>query len=52
MSNISKVYADKILTIAVLVILVTAPIGAIAILNSAPRLLSKEKKSEEKQSAA
>ena len=52
MSNISKVYADKILTIAVLVILVTAPIGAIAILNSAPRLLSKEKKSEEKESAA
>ena len=31
----------KVLTIAVLVILVTAPIGAIAIMTSAPKLLNK-----------
>ena len=34
-------YGLKVLTIAVLVILVTAPIGAIAIMLSAPKLLNK-----------
>lgn len=35
--------AKQVLTIAVLVILITAPIGAIAILTSAPRLLQRAK---------
>ena len=33
-------YGEKVLTIAVLVILITAPIGAIAIMTSGPKLLS------------
>jgi NhaP-type Na+/H+ or K+/H+ antiporter len=40
-------YGDKVLTIAVLVILITAPIGAVAIMTGGPKLLEKEKKEEE-----
>uniref|UniRef100_A0A6A7G0F7 Sodium/hydrogen exchanger 9B2-like n=2 Tax=Hirondellea gigas TaxID=1518452 RepID=A0A6A7G0F7_9CRUS len=40
------VRAKQVLTIAVLVILVTAPIGAIAIMKSAPRLLVKERSAD------
>jgi len=42
-------YGDKVLTIAVLVILITAPIGAIAIMTGGPKLLDNDsgKKTEE-----
>ena len=40
-------YADVVLTIAVLVILITAPLGAIAIRLSGPRWLSKTSKTED-----
>ncbi|KAL7641363.1 UNVERIFIED_CONTAM: hypothetical protein RMT77_008502 [Armadillidium vulgare] len=39
----------KVLTIAVLVILITAPVGAVAIMLSASRLLKKKVQNEEKQ---
>jgi len=44
-------YGDKVLTIAVLVILITAPIGAIAIMTGGPKLLENDsgKKTEEEK---
>ena len=38
---------EKVLTIAVLVILVTAPIGAVAIMLSAPKLLKRQEQGED-----
>ena len=35
-------YGQQVLTIAVLVILITAPIGAVAIMTSGPRLLTRQ----------
>lgn len=35
-------YGDKVLTIAVLVILITAPIGAVAIMTGGPKLLQRD----------
>jgi len=44
-------YGDKVLTIAVLVILITAPIGAIAIMTGGPKLLENDsgRKTEEEK---
>ena len=42
-------YGEKVLTIAVLVILITAPIGAIAIMTSGPKLLTQ---TEDKKASA
>jgi len=40
---------EKVLTIAVLVILITAPIGAIAIMTAGPKLLEKQEKEKGKE---
>lgn len=45
--NIYKELGLKVLTIAVLVILITAPIGAVAITVAGPRLLSQDKKKDD-----
>ena len=42
-------YGQVVLTVAVLVILVTAPLGAVAIVTSGPRLLSREERGEEEE---
>jgi len=41
-------YGDKVLTIAVLVILITAPIGAVAIMTGGPKLLENEREGKGK----
>lgn len=41
-------YGDKVLTIAVLVILITAPIGAVAIMTGGPKLLQRDLEGKEK----
>ena len=45
-------YGQVVLTVAVLVILVTAPLGAVAIVTSGPRLLSREEREEEEEHEA
>jgi NhaP-type Na+/H+ or K+/H+ antiporter len=42
-------YGDKVLTIAVLVILITAPIGAVAIMTGGPKLLQRDREGKEKK---
>lgn len=42
-------YGEKVLTIAVLVILITAPIGAVAIMTGGPKLLEREEEREERK---
>jgi len=46
--NERAVLGGKVLTIAVLVILITAPIGAIAVMGAGPKLLEQMKEGEEK----
>ena len=41
-------YGDRVLTIAVLVILITAPIGAVAIMTGGPKLLQRDNNSKVK----
>merc|ERR1719376_854309 len=41
-------HGDKVLTIAVLVILITAPIGAVAIMTGGPKLLENEREGKGK----
>ena len=40
-------YGSKMLTVAVMAILVTAPLGAVAIMLAGPRLLTREEPPEE-----
>jgi len=45
-------YGDKVLTIAVLVILITAPIGAVAIMTGGPKLLDNDRESKTEEEKA